>query len=213
MEIVVIQHVAFETPGLIVEWARENGHELRIIQVFAGDSLPAATSVSALIVLGGPMSALDPDKWLAEERALIKAVVLANKPFFGICLGAQQLALAFGAEIVKTKKEVGWGTVSSLDSETYTVLHWHGEGFTLPRTAKRIFSSTAWQNQGFQFNQAVGLQFHLESTPETIKQLTLQDAAFCAGSVFKQKPSEIRQQLVPPENKKLLFEWLTKVMK
>ncbi len=121
----MIQHVAFEAPGAITKWAQLHNYPLEVIRIFAEQPLPPAAAVDFLVVLGGPMSANDPEEWLVQERALIKAVVADNKPMFGICLGAQQLAKAFHAQIVSTPKEVGWGKIQTRlwDKKDYKLHH------------------------------------------------------------------------------------------
>ncbi|MCP9328742.1 type 1 glutamine amidotransferase [Liquorilactobacillus satsumensis] len=216
MKITVIQHVAFEAPGAITKWAQLHNYPLEVIRIFAEQPLPPAAAVDFLVVLGGPMSANDPEEWLVQERALIKAVVADNKPMFGICLGAQQLAKAFHAQIVSTPKEVGWGKIqtTTLGQERlqiapqYEVLHWHGEGFTLPENGQRLFASQFWKNQGFCLKRALGLQFHLETTKETLQGVVANDAAFVQGSVLNQDATQIALQVPPVKNQQLLFTLL-----
>lgn len=51
---------------------------------------------------------------------------------------------------------------------TETVFHWHGETFDLPPGASRLARSAGCENQAFQIGpKAIGLQFHLETTPES----------------------------------------------
>lgn len=154
MLIHIIQHVPFEKPGLIIEWIKDNNHSAEIVEIFNGNTLPKAEDVSFLIVLGGPMSANYSEEWIKEGRLLIKEVVDNGKAMLGICLGAQQLAKAYGSEILVSPKEVGWSSVSSITqafhpSGDYTVLHWHGEGYTLPEGATLLYSTKDWKNQGF----------------------------------------------------------------
>lgn len=216
MKISIIQHVAFEKPGLIAEWAQFHQHDVNIIEIFKQQKLPRIQDFDLLIVLGGPMSADDDISWLFEERRLIKEVVDQNKPMLGICLGAQQLAKAYGSRIVATPKEVGWASVTSsaaiqpLFSEDVhcTALHWHGEGFTLPEGAQRLFTSDLWENQGFMLKNAIGLQFHLETTLETLQNIIKNDTAFVENSKLEQSVADILATPPSAINKKILFQIL-----
>ncbi|PKC51909.1 hypothetical protein RhiirA1_482692, partial [Rhizophagus irregularis] len=87
MKTYIIQHVPFETPGIL-----ENLSNYEIIKMFEKYTFPNVEEVDLLIVLGGPMGAYDPYNWLKEEKAFIKNVINQNKPVLGICLGAQLIA-------------------------------------------------------------------------------------------------------------------------
>ena len=184
-----------------------------MIKVFNGEPFPKEEEVSFLIVLGGPMSANDTEQWIQDERHLIKEVVDSGKPMLGICLGAQQLAKSYGSDIISTPKEVGWHSVTSLTqnfhpSKEYTVLHWHGEGFTKPCHATPLYSTEKWENQGFRLFNAIGLQFHFEAIKETVKEIVEADSLFLSQSVFSVTRGGTIDFPVPDENKDILFSIL-----
>lgn len=159
------------------------------------------------------MSANDTEQWIQDERQLIKEVVVSGKPMLGICLGAQQLAKAYGSDIISTPKEVGWHSVTSLTqnfhpSKEYTVLHWHGEGFTKTCHAMPLYSTEKWENQGFRLFNAIGLQFHFEATKETVKEIVEADSQFLLQSVFSVTREGTIDFPVPDENKDSLFSIL-----
>lgn len=167
----VLQHVPHEGPGLIAKWAKENQHQLKIHYLYnKSNQLP--TNSEFLVVLGGPMGVNDTAEfpWLKEERDLIKQLINQEKPVFGICLGAQQIATALGSNIsINEEKEAGWFPVNRTStklpffSEKLDVFHWHQETFSLPNGATRLFSSEGCVNQGFLYGEKViGLQFHFE---------------------------------------------------
>lgn len=213
MNIHIIQHVPFEKPGFILEWIKRNGHKEKVVQISNDESLPQADKIEFLIVLGGPMSALDDASWIKEERRLIKEVVQSGKPMLGICLGAQQLAYAFDGEIIPSPKEVGWGKVYPVSeyfsrSNSHTVLHWHGEGFSLPVKAELLCQSDHWMNQGFLLKNAIGLQFHLETTQETLHDIINADASFYEGSVLQKSIDDVSNYKIPDDNRQLLFSLL-----
>ena len=109
---VVLQHVAHEGPGTVALAVADSGADLSVVRVDRGEPVPPPGSVeemAGLVVLGGPMGVHDDLAWLADERALLGRAVSAGLPVLGICLGAQQLAAALGAEVVTCPRARGGG--------------------------------------------------------------------------------------------------------
>jgi len=207
MRIAILQHVAFEGPGAIEPLLRAAGHQLTTVRLDQGAALPALTDLDGLVVMGGPMGVSDGHlyPWLEPERELLKASIDAGKKILGICLGAQLVAVALGATVTRNRwREIGWfpidrapGAVSTpigaLFPEQLTVFHWHGDTFSLPSGATRLASSAACVEQAFVFaGQVVGLQFHLEMTPETTRILLQNGQAELDGSRYVQTAEAIR---------------------
>lgn len=183
MHIHVLQHVPFEGPAAIGDWARPRGHPLAVSHLYAGDPLPALADFDRLVVMGGPMSVGDTDTypWLADELAFIADAIAAGRSVVGVCLGAQLIAAALGARVYRNAhKEIGWfpvrltGQGRALDlcdglPAEQTVFHWHGDTFDLPAGAVHLAESDACAHQAFLFDgRVLGLQFHLESTPASV---------------------------------------------
>jgi GMP synthase-like glutamine amidotransferase len=133
--------------------------------------------MAGLVVMGGPMSVHDADAWLSDERALLRVAVEIGLPVLGVCLGAQQLAAALGAEVTPGRApEVGVGevhlTADALRDAVFGAaptplpcVHWHGDTFVLPEGAVRLAGNDAYANQAFRVGaRAYGLQFHVEVT-------------------------------------------------
>jgi GMP synthase (glutamine-hydrolysing) len=94
-------------------------------------------------------------------------------PVLGICLGAQLLARALGAEVRPgERKEIGFAPVEVAAAEdpvlgrlapSTDVLHWHGDVFDLPAGAEHLASSELAENQAFRVDNAWGVLFHPEA--------------------------------------------------
>ncbi|MBN2736851.1 MAG: type 1 glutamine amidotransferase [Spirochaetales bacterium] len=211
MKIHVLQHVSFEGPAYIQKWANNNGHYLEIVRLFEGAPLPDINEISALMIMGGPMSVTEEDiyPWLKPEKDLSKAAVSKNLPVLGICLGAQMIAASWGALIKKNpEKEIGWmdvklsmaGQINPACAglpESFTAFHWHGETFDLPNNAVRLAESEATHIQAFQLNRAIGLQFHLETTRESMD-LMLEN---CAADLTPGPYVQSRERILSIEEK------------
>jgi len=186
MRVHYLQHVPFEGPGTISDWATDRGHDLSGTHLYDGESLPDLDTFDWLVVMGGPMSVHETDEypWLAAEKALIRTAIDADKIVVGICLGAQLVAEALGGRVYEADtSEIRWFPVEATAEaagsllfadlgETYEVFHWHGDTFDLPDGATRMARTDACANQVFVYgDRVVGLQFHLESSPETVDEI------------------------------------------
>lgn len=178
-----LQHVPFEGLGSIEPWFREKGDEITVTRFFEPRwSFPNPRDVNFLIVMGGPMSVGDKkaNPWLIDEERFIRDLIKAGKPVLGVCLGAQLIASAMGARVFPNRtKEIGWFPVRGVSNaqndlfrfpNAFDAFHWHGDTFDLPPTAVRLAESEGCRNQAFQVGRSViGLQFHLETTPESAR--------------------------------------------
>lgn len=178
------QHVPFEDLGRMEDWLREAGYEVGATRWHAGERAPEPAGIDLLIVMGGPMSVNDEAcfPWLKEEKDFIRRWIDADRPLLGVCLGAQLVASALGARVYPNAvKEIGWFPVTAVTPvpenafrfpPEQTVFHWHGETFDLPAGAIHLARSAGCEQQAFQIGRRViGLQFHLETTPETANAL------------------------------------------
>jgi len=204
VRIQIFQHVPFEGPGHLEPWLRNAGCTLSTTRFFESDSLPEMDAVDFLLVLGGPMSVKEEAvyPWLAEEKEFIRDFIRTGRPVLGICLGAQLMASALGARIYRNPEtEIGWFPVEGVpqsDASTFSfppstrVFHWHGETFDLPSGARHLARSAACEHQAFQVGPAaLGLQFHLETTPESARVLISNARAELIPAPFIQSESEL----------------------
>lgn len=175
-EVLVLQHFRSEPPAVYEEILVERGYRIHRVELDENEPLPDSTDFAAVIVMGGPMGALDDDvhPWLADERRYITRAVAANVPYWGVCLGAQLLAAASGAKIYTgDTPEVGTYSVTLAPAassdpvfsglpEEFSVFQWHSDSFELPEGAVRLASSELYDNQVFATGSAYGVQFHVE---------------------------------------------------
>lgn len=182
MNVHILQHVAFEGIGSIDTWLTQRNANVSYTRFHESTELPSLSEINLVIIMGGPMSVHDEVEfpWLVEEKSFLREALRAGIPMLGICLGAQLLASALGAEVyTNPQKEIGWFDITKVQNsnvfqfpDTITVFHWHGETFTLPEGAVQLARSAACEQQAFQFNDnVIGLQFHLETTPGSINSM------------------------------------------
>jgi GMP synthase (glutamine-hydrolysing) len=202
-------HVPFEGPGIIADWTRQEGHHLEYTRFYDNDPLPDADSIDLLVIMGGPMNVFDYHihPWMEDEIKWIQAYIEGDKPLLGICLGAQIVAAALGADVYPgPQKEIGWFNLRFLPAmgefricETLPsarkVFHWHGDTFDIPKGAVRIAESRVFPNQGFLYNRKVlALQFHLEVTTEAVKGMIQYCGDELVDGPFIQSAKEIRSE-------------------
>ncbi|MFQ5658922.1 MAG: type 1 glutamine amidotransferase [Gammaproteobacteria bacterium] len=220
MRIHYLQHVAFEGPGSIEQWAKNRGHELAGIRLYAGDSFPNQTEVDWLIVMGGPMNVYSTRQypWLIAEKHFIKETIEQNKIVLGICLGAQLLADVLGTAITTNPyKEIGWFPVMKSDElagsalssalpDEFEAFHWHGDTFSLPEGSLPVASSPACENQGFLYGDSVlACQFHLETTVDGA--ISLIDN--CAGEIIDGPYVQTTEHILTDDRK---FQRINRIM-
>lgn len=216
-----IRHVPFEGPGNIAKWSKARGHSLMGTHLDEQQPFPDLDSFDWLVVMGGPMN-VDQEAdypWLAAEKAFILSAINACKTVVGVCLGAQLIASVLGGVVYPgPAKEIGWFpielTVKGLQyqlfppgQDQFMVFHWHGDTFTIPSGAWALASSNGCAHQGFIYDHRVlGLQCHLESTPESIQALLDHCAAELVPGQYIQSAETIQAQFhYLPELEAMLF--------
>lgn len=177
-KILVCQHVAYEILGTLDPLLR--GHGFRIRYVNFGrhpDAQPSLDGYQGLVILGGPMNVDQTDRHphLTTEMQLVDEALARDIPILGVCLGAQLLARALGAEVRRSpEKEIGWYDIAPTEEAASDpllghiagpekVFQWHGDMFDIPRDAVHLATSADCPNQAFRYGvKAYGFQFHLE---------------------------------------------------
>ncbi len=195
--VIIFQHVPTEGPGLIADMLEGRGIPFAVVEAHEEDPFPLSTAgYTAVISMGGPMSANDDLPFIHREREFLAEAAGRGIPVLGICLGAQILAAALGSRVYPgTVNEVGWGEVQltpdgevdrilgGLDS-SLPVLHWHSETFDLPRDAVLLTSTPDYLHQAFRWGEnAYGLQFHLEVNEGMVRDWLEEDGGDASSMV------------------------------
>jgi GMP synthase-like glutamine amidotransferase len=205
MRIHYLQHVPFEDLANIESWAGSRGHDLTRTLLFQDEPLPDVANFDWLIIMGGPMNIYEHDlyPWLRGEKEFIRRAIAAGKMVLGICLGAQLIADVLCGKVRRNEhREIGWFPVSLTPQarrsrifrvlpDEFVALHWHGDTFEIPPGAVRMAESRACRNQAFEIGSAIGLQFHLESSLDSIDHLIQNCAGELTDGLYVQRPKEL----------------------
>ena len=179
-KILIVLHQEHSTPGRVGHLLLRAGLALDIRRPCLGDPLPDTLSGHAgAIIFGGPMGANDTHDFVRAEIDWIKVPLKEEKPFLGICLGAQMLVRQLGGRVythADGHAEIGYypivpnAAADALCAEKFprTVYHWHRDGFDLPAGAAELASGVETGDFPVQALRvganAYGIQFHPEVT-------------------------------------------------
>jgi GMP synthase (glutamine-hydrolysing) len=177
LPVILVLHQPQSVPGFVGKWLEAEGYGLDIRRPRFGDPLPETLeNYSGAVIFGGPMSANDSEDYMRIETDWIGVALKEQKPYLGLCLGAQMLARLLGAKVAldpQARVEIGYHLISPTTETAAAscpwptrVYQWHKEGFELPSGAALLAQSDGpFPNQAFQVgSKAVGLQFHPEIT-------------------------------------------------
>jgi GMP synthase (glutamine-hydrolysing) len=149
----------------LLEWTASNGRPPEDPEVF-----------DAAFVLGGAMHVDQEEQhpWLRHEHEVVEALLAAEVPTFGVCLGGQLLALAAGAHVGPAREpEIGWYEVELSPEakadpifgelpQRFQALQWHSYAFELPPRAVALATSATCLQAYRLGDRAWGVQFHPE---------------------------------------------------
>ena len=185
--VAIFRHSPTEGPGYFATYLDARGLPWRLLRLDEGEPVPTdPRAFSGLCFMGGPMSVHDDLPWITPVLDLIRAATAANVPIIGHCLGGQLMSKALGGVVSRNPvKEIGWGPVrfeqhplaaqwlggvpGSEQTAEFLGFHWHGETFTIPAGATRIAGSEYCGNQIYVLGPHLGMQCHVEMTPELIR--------------------------------------------
>jgi GMP synthase (glutamine-hydrolysing) len=184
VNVLAVAHGSNVPPGIFGEELDERGHRLEAWSLAWGTPPPRPIDdYDAVLVFGGAMHADQDDRhpWLREENLFIQRLLDLHIPMLGICLGAQLIAKAAGAQVRPSREpEVGWFDVELTDEAAYDpvfsdfpprfkAFNWHFYEHGLPAGACELARSDIC-TQAYRLGDAAwGVQFHPEVTDEVIR--------------------------------------------
>lgn len=227
MKVHFVLHETFEVPGAYLKWAQERGHQVTTTKVYENETLPESVDdIDFLIVMGGPQSP-DEDREAfpyydpQAEIQLIQKAIKSDRYIVGVCLGAQLLSVAYGAEYEHSpEREIGVFpitlTEAGLKDEHVKVLgptlntgHWHGDMPGLTEDAVVLATSQGCPRQIIRFSSRhYAFQAHLELDTEAVELLIAADGEDVIEEqssklTFVQNPQAIRDYDYREMNAKL----------
>lgn len=205
MRAVVLQHEPHEGLGLLERPLVDAGFTLtRRFRGVEHKDLDA----ELLIILGGSMSvrATEQHPFLRDELGLLVERLALGRPCLGLCLGAQLLAAAAGAEVSQGKNgpEIGvapvrW-TKAGLEDAVIkgvpaksTVAHWHEDTWSAVPNATLLASTDRYTQQAFRLKDSFALQFHPELTADAYGEWLSRDEELL--ELYERNPAELRAGL------------------
>ncbi len=181
VKVLALTHGPTVGPGVFGSEIAAAGHELELWPISTSVDQPG--DADAIFVFGG---AMHPDQeeqhpWLADEHRFLERALERGTPLFGVCLGAQLLAKAAGANVRPLPEpEIGWTPVELTEAaagdpifgevpQRFDALEWHHYTYAVPDGAVELARS-AGATQAFRLGSAVAIQFHAEVTETQVGQ-------------------------------------------
>ncbi|MCK7582456.1 MAG: glutamine amidotransferase [Chromatiales bacterium] len=146
-----------------------------------------------LVVLGGPIGIYEDEAYpFVRDGELHRCEPGdAGRPTLGIRLGCQMIAQALGGRVYPGARksagkprltEDGRNSPLAAFADQTPVLHWHGDTFDLPEGATLLASSDWYPHQAFSWENALALQFHIETTARGLERWFIGHAGEIAGT-------------------------------
>jgi GMP synthase (glutamine-hydrolysing) len=204
--ILIVLHQQHSTPSHVGRVLAQQGHHLDIRRPRFGDPLPETLDHhDGAVIFGGPMSANDGDDFVKRETDWIGVAIREDKPFLGICLGAQMLANHLGARVFRDADghvEIGYHNIKPTAGACHgipwpdRVFQWHKEGFDLPSGAKCLATAdNRFEIQSFRYGSALAIQFHPEISYQQVNRWSGRNPQKLEQPGAQDRPSQLNEHI------------------
>ena len=232
MKALILCHKSQLDSGIFKMLLEERGYEIDLHLGYndeVGDIDPMAHDLA--IFMGGPMGVYQADifPYLNNELKYIEKRLAKDRPYLGVCLGAQLMAKALGSNVFPglPGKEIGWHSIEvneegmktpvrHLDASQTKMMQWHGDTYDKPKDAVLLASSNMYKNQAVSYGKrALALQCHPEINKGNIEMWLatgfheLQQAGLNVPALRAQTAENV--ETLNRQSKKFFYEWLDQV--
>jgi GMP synthase (glutamine-hydrolysing) len=170
----VVRHVPYEGLAGFAQPIEAAGYAIERVGA-ADDAFDDIDFIAPdlLVLMGGPMAVYERavHRWIDGELTRLAERLAAGLPTLGVCLGAQLIAAALGADVMQgAEREVGFAPIALTERGEESplaalagvpLLHWHGDVFDPPAGAT-LLARTAAAPQAFALGDILALQCHPE---------------------------------------------------
>lgn len=179
----IIQNETIVPPGTLLESLSFLKWNWEIVLMEENIEIPSPFQYDCLVLLGGTMNVDDTTGYphLDGLRTVTAEALEKGFPVIGLCLGAQMMARAAGAEVRRNScGETGWCQVTISDvglkdpvlagvPNPFEVFQWHDDSFEIPRGAAHLGSSPQCAGQIMRLGKnSYGFQCHIEVTDDIV---------------------------------------------
>jgi GMP synthase-like glutamine amidotransferase len=164
VRVLVVRHHEEDSAGFVGDAFSARDATLTVHLNPNDGPLPDAAPFGHVVVLGAAWSVNDPEPWIADEIAWLRAL---ECPVLGICFGAQLLAAALGGAVEKAPvTEIGWVRVQPVPGAEPAIdpgpwLQFHSDRCLVPADATVLATNDVCV-QAFTIGPHLAVQFHPE---------------------------------------------------
>ena len=183
MRVLWVAHPDSGGPGVFGEGAA-------LMRWAAHEEPPPSGDFDAVVLYGAETNIEDAPRlaWLRDEAEWLGTVLASEVPVLGVCFGAQLVAHALGADVVRSRPpEIGFHPVTlsaagradrvlGVLPERFLAAQWHSWHCELPPGGVALADSAVCL-QAFRAGRAWGVQFHPEVDAHTLEGWIAGDAA------------------------------------